>query len=90
MYDQTTKSALVQAAMAATMEAGQALEGQIDASFEQLTHGIRAGSPEPAASAEIVLDDSARQEARDRVAAMLDALAGHARGHGHGHGESPA
>ena len=88
MYDQTTKSALVQAAMAATMEAGQALEGQIDASFEQLTHGIRAGSPEPAASAEIVLDDSARQEARDRVAAMLDALAGHARGHGHG--ESPA
>jgi hypothetical protein len=85
MYDQTTKSALVQSAMAATMEAGQALEGQIDTSFADLTRGVREGSPEPTPQAEIVFDDSSRREARDRVSALVDALAQHAQGRG----ESP-
>jgi hypothetical protein len=84
MYDQTTKGALVQAAMAATMEAGQALESQIDTSFAALTQGIRDGSPEPAPPVEMVLDDSGRRAARDRVAALIGALAEHRPGPGAG------
>ncbi len=84
MYDQTTKGALVQAAMAATMEAGQALESQIEGSFAELTRGIRDGGPEPARPVAIALDDSSRIAARDRIAALIDGLAGHASGPGDG------
>ncbi len=82
MHDQNTKSALVQAAMAATIEAGQALEGQVGASCAELAQGIRAGIPEQKRQTEIVLDDSSRQESRARVAGLLNALADLARGHG--------
>jgi hypothetical protein len=74
LYERDTRSALLQAAMAATMDAGQALESRVGAAFADALARIRAAVPAPSEPAMPVIDDSARTAARERVSALLAAL----------------
>lgn len=75
LYDRETKDALLQAAMAATTDAGQAIERQVVATFASALDRINAAVPAPAQYEPPPVDDSARHAARDRVKALLESLA---------------
>jgi hypothetical protein len=74
MHDKDTRSALVQAAMTATSDAGLALVQQVNASFAQASERIRAGIPAAVQLAPAVVDDSDRIAARKRVGALVESL----------------
>jgi hypothetical protein len=74
MIDKDTKAALLLAALAATSDAGHALEQQIAASFADAIAHIRGAAPAPAPMEPPPIDDSARLAARDNVQALLKSL----------------
>jgi hypothetical protein len=74
MHDKDTRGALVQAAMTATSDAGLALVQQVNASFAQASEQIRAGIPAAVEMTPVVVDDSERVAARERVVALVGGL----------------
>jgi hypothetical protein len=74
MIDKDTKAALLQAARIATSDAGLALEHQVDASFADAIAHVRGVTPRVEHAEPLTIDDSARQDARDKVQILLGLL----------------
>jgi hypothetical protein len=74
MHDRDTRTALLQAAMAATTDAGDALEHQVRDTFEQFISRINSAIPAVQSPAPIEFDNSIRLAAITRVAALIASL----------------
>jgi hypothetical protein len=77
LRERTTRETLLQAAMAATTEAGQAIEAQVTASFDQVLGSLRDPSLDPASqpSAAVAMVMAPGPEAaRGRIAALRRGL----------------